>query len=63
MRFGGMAARMKYIGRTLKTYINGKIDKIEELEENRLPFYPSTEGKITCNAVWNNIAVGRNMRV
>lgn len=63
MRFGGLVARLGYIKETVLEFVNGEIDKIEELEEIRLPYAKGTEGKIICNANWDRIAIGRNMRL
>ena len=63
MRFGGLVSRLGFIKETILDYVNGKIAKIEELEEVRLPYSKGNENKIICNSGWNEIAVGRNMRL
>jgi len=47
IRYGGTIARMSTVIDRLSDLLNGKIDKIEELEEEKLPFsnpYPLGEG-------------------
>ncbi len=39
IRFGGLMRRLKHCAETLDEYIDGKIDKIEELESERLPYF------------------------
>ena len=38
-RFGGVKERLSYAKRVLLAYINGDIDRVEELEAKQLPFY------------------------
>ena len=48
IRLGGMLRRLDYCRKTLNAYLDGKLEKIEELEEEILPF--GTEGvSITYN--------------
>ena len=37
VRFGGMRKRLRHVYEILDDYLEGKIDKIEELEINRMP--------------------------
>ena len=39
IRFGGMAARCQTVYDTLQDYLNGEIQHIYELEEERLPYW------------------------
>lgn len=45
-RLGGVSARVKNAIRRLDLYLQGEIDKIEELEEKRLPFNCVSEEKL-----------------
>ena len=63
MRFGGLVVRLGFIKETVLDYIDGKIDRIEELEEDRLPYSESDKNKIICEDSWNKVAIGRNMRL
>lgn len=63
MRFGGLQKRLMTVKERLLAYCNGKIDKIEELEEERLPLYSGGENAIVCNKDWNGIAIGRLTRL
>lgn len=63
MRFGGMILRLETIESVLNEYINGKIQKIEDLEQVRLPIGKGCENKILCNNNWNEIACGRLTRL
>ena len=44
IRIGGLLQRIKRCKRTLENYLDGKIDKIEELEQEILPPF-GVEGK------------------
>lgn len=58
MRLGGVVARLEYAQEIITKWINGKIDKIEELEEDRLPISKNSVGKIADCGLWNQIALG-----
>ncbi len=45
MRFGALLLRMESCGRQLRDYLDGRIEKIEELEETMLPGHYGMEGK------------------
>ena len=58
MRLGGVVARLEYAQEIITKWINGKIEKIEELEEDRLPISKNLVGKIADCGLWNQIALG-----
>ncbi|MDR1094527.1 MAG: family 20 glycosylhydrolase [Clostridiales bacterium] len=55
-RFGGLAARLKAVRRILSDYREGRIDRIEELESERLPFNPAKDGDTITYFNWNGAA-------
>lgn len=57
IRFGGVEKRLKYVQRVLLSYCKGTKERIEELEEERLPFSYFEENDIhTLNFnVWSEI--------
>ena len=42
IRMNGLKARLQYVAKRLEEYLNGKADRIEELEEKKY-FYPMTQ--------------------
>ena len=58
MRFTSIVARLNYTKDVLTKFINGETQKIEELEEERLPVFKNSSGKIVNYATWNKIALG-----
>lgn len=62
-RLGGVVARLSFVKGLLQDYADGKIDRIEELEEDRLPIYAGYENKIVCYKNWQGITVGRLTRI
>ena len=54
---------MEYVKKLLADYADGKIDVIEELDEERLPIYAGYENKTVCYKDWQSITVGRLMRI
>ncbi|MGN1040222.1 MAG: family 20 glycosylhydrolase, partial [Candidatus Fimimonas sp.] len=63
MRLGGLAHRILTVKRILQEYVSGKISKIEELADERLPLVKGGENTVVCNKDWNGIAVGRLTRL
>lgn len=63
MRLGGLRGRILVVKRILEEYIAGKTQRIEELEEERLPLFRGGENTIVCNKDWMGIAVGRLTRL
>ena len=51
-RFGGLLYRMEGCANRLKSYLEGEISKIDELEEACLVPYGKEEGKLTKNNQW-----------
>lgn len=62
-RLGGVVARLEFVKKLLEEYSCGKTERIEELEEDRLPVYEGYENKTVCYKDWQRIAVGRLMRI
>ena len=62
-RFGGLLARLDYAKEVLLSYVNGEIEYIEELEEERLPIDRRTNGKIITNANWDFLSLGSKTRL
>ena len=44
--------RLKHVAKLLNDYADGKIARIEELEQERLPLTERSDGKITCMRDW-----------
>lgn len=53
IRFGGLFARLKSAQKRLNAYLDGALESLSELEEERLLFQPAAEGKepglLNCN--------------
>lgn len=49
---GGLMMRLKHTAKLLGDYADGKVAKIEELEQERLPLTKNSDGKITCMRDW-----------
>lgn len=53
IRLGGLLARLKTAQKRLRAYLDGKLEAVPELEEQRLLFQPAAEGKepglLNCN--------------
>ena len=49
---GGLMMRLKHVAKLLNDYADGKIARIEELEQERLPLTERSDGKITCMRDW-----------
>ena len=49
---GGLMMRLKHVAKLLCDYADGKVARIEELEQKRLPLSERTDGKITCMRDW-----------
>ena len=43
IRLGGLITRLEYCKKRLQAYANGELQKIEELEEEILPYYPAPD--------------------
>lgn len=54
-RLGGLILRLKTIGKMLLDFVDGKIAKIEELEQLRMAVSPNTDGKVVSMRRWNYI--------
>ena len=52
-RFGGLLYRMGRCEKRLKAYLNGEIDKIDELEENSLTKFKGYEGEAVAQNNWS----------
>lgn len=54
-RLGGLYFRIRHCKERLCDYIDGRIDKIDELETELLPYKAGADGIPTCNNNWKNI--------
>ena len=52
IRYGGMIARFDTVKNTITAYIDGEIEKIEELEAPRLPFDGNYDDKFGGSFLW-----------
>ena len=59
MRYGALLARITSAKETLSDYLNGTIDKIEELEQERLPYSGSSEEGIYNNCYGDIVSASR----
>lgn len=59
-RIGGLIFRLEACAKRIKKYITGEIERIEELEEVRLQYYPENKSgnPIFLNSWINNISAG-----
>lgn len=55
-KLGGSILRLRSVQRILLDFADGRISRIEELEQPRLPLTPGKEGKIVSNSNWDRIA-------
>jgi hexosaminidase len=60
LRFGGIMTRLASAGKRIKQYLEGKITVIEELEEPRLLFSPSSEKELPACNFWEKIVTAGN---
>ena len=49
---GGLLLRLKSVAKLLTEYADGKVSRIEELEQERLPLSANSDGKVTCMRDW-----------
>ncbi len=56
IRLGGLRARLVSTRARVIAYVNGEIDRIEELEQPCLPFRPGTEGQYLQHQNWTTAA-------
>lgn len=56
LRLGGLLMRMRSCKERLQAFLEGKIDKIEELEEELLPFDGNPEKRVLCYNMWKTNA-------
>ena len=52
MRYGMMLMRFETTKERINDYLSGKLDRLEELEETRLPYKPDMEGKFGGAFMW-----------
>lgn len=55
IRFGGVARSIEYAEKRLRLWCDGKISKIEELEQTRLPFNPDSKNLYASFFRWKDI--------
>lgn len=53
IRLGALIQRLKTAKKRVEDYVSGSIDRIEELEEKRLPFVPGAQGSQIYLNLWN----------
>ena len=41
IKLGGLSLRLKACARRIQSYLNGQISSLEELEQERLPYWPA----------------------
>lgn len=60
VRLGGLIRRLSYCRQRLVSYLNGEISRIEELEEDILPYYPeSDENEFWMGSYRNMVTTGQ----
>jgi len=52
IRYGGMLLRFETTKERISAYLAGEISALEELEEERLPYKPNTEGSLGNTFMW-----------
>ena len=55
IRFGGVRQSLDYTEKRLRLWSEGKLEKIEELEEERLPFDPNNVDLYDSFLPWTDI--------
>ena len=55
IRIGGLITRVESVKLRLDAYLNGEIEKIEELECEPLPYEPTLDGTYTSHVQWHKI--------
>ena len=55
VRLAGVEARVRYAEQVLSDYLEGKTDRIPELEEEILPVKPAEDGVLISENVWSRI--------
>lgn len=63
IRIGGLIGRLYDVKERLFEYAKGKTDRIEELEQERLPVYPNTENKYFIFNEWNRMVTAGRMNL
>lgn len=63
IRLGGLIGRLYDVKERLFEYAKGKADRIEELEQERLPVYPNTENKYFIFNEWNRMVTAGRMNL
>jgi len=57
---GGHIYRLKHVAKLLIAYADGKVERIEELDQTRLPVNPSKAGRVIGNGSWYGISTTGN---
>ena len=52
IRYGGMASRFTTVKERISAYLKGELNRLEELEEERLPYKPAMEEKFGSTFMW-----------
>ena len=64
IRFGGVAVRLESARKRLEDWISGKVERLEELEEERLPYAVDAENRehrLCAVPLWEHIVSAGNM--
>lgn len=64
IRFGGVAVRLESARRRLEAWISGEVERLEELEEDRLPYAVDRQNKdhrLCAAPLWEYIVSAGNM--
>lgn len=61
IRLGGVETRLHTAGRRISAYLNGQLERLEELEEERLP-YLTQKGKVPSCNLWEHIVSASNIK-
>ncbi|MBQ8213392.1 MAG: beta-N-acetylhexosaminidase [Clostridia bacterium] len=56
IRIGGLITRMESVKLRVEWYLSGKLDRIEELECESLPYKPDKEGEYLEHRIWERVA-------
>lgn len=60
IRLGGLLARLSSAKQRISRYVNGQLDSLEELEEDRLAFDPA-QSEFFCSNLWEKIVSAGNI--
>ena len=61
IKLGGVEARLKSHIRRIESYVSGDVNRLEELEQERLPYWPDSGRTELRENLWNRIVSGCNL--